>query len=263
MNRLMLGYAFSSPRLAVAVAVIVVGLSAVLATQPQPAAAAGTYALPEPTLGLTGLAGLGEVAPGAVASGGLSPESVPGLLSAIGSSQSSLLGAAAARHEHTLATAADAEARAAIRSGGLTPDRSSALSAAETRLAAATAALQGAESDLRDIAYDALVARVGAENALLARRVAANASKRVPDAWKALDMPPGAPGDRGWQTLESAWFKARRGLPDGAFTQDERAALAAAQSNATVALVQQRLDANLAGVQAAWLQFMQQHAAAE
>ncbi|MBX3354022.1 MAG: hypothetical protein KF684_13915 [Phycisphaeraceae bacterium] len=52
-------------------------------------------------------------------------------------------------------------------------------------------------------------------------------------------------------------------LPDGAFTQDERAALAAAQSDPTVALVQQRLDANLAGVQAAWLQFMQQHAAAE
>lgn len=104
----------------------------------------------------------------------------------------------------------------------------------ETRLAAATAALEAAESDLRDIAYDALVARVGAENALLARRVAANASRRVPDAWKTLDLPP---EHTGWQTLESAWFKARRGLPDGAFTQDERAALAAARSDTTLALL--------------------------
>lgn len=241
-------------------AIAVVAVVAVVSVQPRPSAAAASYAPPAPTLGLADLSGLGELAPGALASGGPSPEGVPGLLAAIASSQSSFFGAAVARHEHSLALGEDAQARAEIRAGGLTPERSAALTAAETRLAAATAALRTAESDLRDIAYDALVGRVGAENALLARRVAANASRRVPDAWKALDMPSDHPG---WQTLESAWFKARRGLPDGAFTQDERAALAAAQSDATVALVQQRLDANLAGVQAAWLQFMQQHAAAE
>lgn len=69
---------------------------------------AASYTPPAPTLGLADVSALGEVSPGALASAGLPPESVPGLLTAIASSQSSLLGAAAARHEHALATAADA-----------------------------------------------------------------------------------------------------------------------------------------------------------
>src|SRR5690606_10839053 len=123
----------------------------------------------------------------------------------------------------------------------------------ESRLAAARAALDAAEADLRDIAVAALIDRVGAENALLAARAASNHSRRVPDAWKVLDLAPGSPV---WRTLESAWFKAQRGLPDAAFAQAEGDALAAAQSDATVALAQQRLDANLASVEAAWAQFI-------
>ena len=98
------------------------------------------------------------------------------------------------------------------------------VSMTETRLAAATAALEAAESDLRDIAYDALLARVGAENALLARRVAANASKRVP-----------MPGRRSTCLSEHTGCRPssprgsrRAGPADGAFTQEERAALTAA-----------------------------------
>jgi hypothetical protein len=51
-------------------------------------------------------------------------------------------------------------------------------------------------------------------------RVASNLSRRVPDAWKALDLPQESPT---WEVLESAWFKARLGMPDGAFTQAEPA----------------------------------------
>lgn len=130
------------------------------------------------------LASLGDFATSHIVVAGLPPEATQGLLASIAATQFAFADVAAARHEYTLATAVDVEARAAIRAGGLTPERSDALTAGETRLAAATAALEATESGLRDIAYDALVARVGAENALLARRVAGRERPAVPDCMK-------------------------------------------------------------------------------
>lgn len=194
-----------------------------------------------------------DLAPSNLAIAGVVGDAAGALLANIVIATSGASVIAPAREAHTLALAAEAEIRAAIKSGGLTPQRAAALDVARTRLDAARITLDGAEHGLRDLAIAALIDRVGAENAALAQRAASHLSRRVPEAWKVLDLPPDSPM---WSTLESAWFKAQRGLPDTAFTQAERDALAAAQSDPTVALAQQRLDANLAGVEAAWAQFI-------
>lgn len=194
-----------------------------------------------------------DLSPGVLATAGVSGEATTGVLASAALASSDIAAVASARDEHARALAYDSEIRAEIRRGGLTPGRAAALAQAESRLAAATAALEAAEEGLRGVAMAALVDRVGADNAALAQRAASNLSRRVPDAWKVLDLPPDSPV---WRTFESAWFKAQRGLPDTAFTQAERDALAMAQADTTVALAQQRLDANLAGVEAAWRQFI-------
>jgi hypothetical protein len=231
-------------------ALVIVGF---LADRPHPMANAAMILHQEPPHPsvLQAVSAVADLNSGPLATTGVSGEAVAQLFAIAGSASTEIAVLASAREEHSLAFAADAEIRTAIRSGGLTPEHAAALDAAETRLTAAKVALQAAEGDIRDIAVAALIDRVGTENAALAQRAASNRSRRVPDAWKVQDLTESA-----WQRLESGWFKAQRGLPDSAFTQAERDALAAAQSNPTVILAQQRLYANLAGVEAAWAQFI-------
>jgi len=209
---------------------------------------------------LRAILAMDDLASIALVTAGVSDEVAPGVLAAVAGATSTITSLGMAREEHSLAIATDAEIRAEVQSGGLTPERAAALNVAQVRVVAATVSLEAAEEDIRDLAIAALIDRVGTENAALAQRAASNLSRRVPDAWKVLDLPSDSPV---WQTLESAWFKAQRGLPDAAFTQAERDALAAAQSDPTVALAQQRLDANLAGVEAAWAQFIAEQMAGQ
>ncbi len=78
-------------------------------------------------------------------------------------------------------------------------------------------------------------------SAFLARPLAPAPHPTFPDAWKVLNLLEPSPV---WRTR----FKVSRGLEDSAFTQAEREALAATHSDPTVALAQQRLDANLAAL---------------
>jgi len=227
-------------------------------------AIAGASSPPRPPVAnyyaLQALSHVSELSPSALALAGMSEEAMPSLFTTIAAAQSGIATMCSARDEYSMAQAADSGIRAAIHSRGLSVDRAAASEAALMRLSTATAALRAAESDFRGVVISVLSDQLGADNAALAQRAASNLSRRVPDAWKLLDLPTDSPV---WRTLESAWFKAQRGLPDSAFTQAERDALAAVQSDPTVALAQQRLDANLAGIEAAWAQFIAEQMAGE
>jgi hypothetical protein len=167
-----------------------------------------------------GACSLRELSPLASAAANISDELAPGLLATVDVAGAECAALATVMEEHALALAQRAEVCESIRASGLTSELSSALAQAESRLTAARAALDDAQADLRAVVLAALTDHVGAENAAIAVRVASNLSRRVPDAWKALDLPQESPT---WEVLESAWFKARLGMPDGAFTQAEPA----------------------------------------
>ena len=190
---------------------------------------------------------MAEASPDAVAAAGLTGAQAATLYATLRAP--SMEGAALdlARHNAGAASRSRTAALDAVRRGGRSAGRTAALDAAASALESAESSLAQAESAARALILDAVASAAGSENAALASRTGANAQRRVPEAWRALDL-----GAEAWATLESAWVKHARGLPSGAFTGAELQALSAAQTSQVVAAVEARRAAQFGAVQAAW-----------
>ncbi|MBL0922023.1 MAG: hypothetical protein IBJ10_07825 [Phycisphaerales bacterium] len=181
--------------------------------------------------------------PAAWAVGGVTPEQAQGVLEWV-----------AAEHAGAVATmrqkAADADAYAEqlaaatdmLQRGGATQERLAAQESARGGVDASAAAVRAARETLVEALLDGIEDIAGAENAAMARRWTANAMRKVPDAFKALDL-----DEEGWRALTSAHRRAQRGEE---LSGPQAAALSAAGAQSAVA--GGRLDNGVAAM-SAWL----------
>jgi len=129
-----------------------------------------------------------------------------------------------------------------LQRGGATDARLSARDTAQSGFDSATTAFRTAQADLKAAILDAISDVVGAQNAGMAQRWSDNALRKVPDAFKALDL-----GAEDWRVLESAWRSTQRGEE---LTGGQATALASAQGSAVTTTAEQRLGAGLAAITA-------------
>lgn len=174
--------------------------------------------------------------PDALAAGGGSNEVAAAVLHHLADHQNALNALSVMKDQRDAKAEMVAHINAQLWRGGSSPERLAELQVASSQLAVRRAEYDQKNAQLQTAVDEFLTNSVGADGVAVSDRFRLNRDRRVPDAFKALDL-----DDEAWSTLESAYIKLSHNY---SMSGDEASLLAQCENHPLSILVASRLASN-------------------